>query len=439
MTTTSNVSSQAKQRLMARWRPRVLEHLDDHRHDLVGLVSELIRIPSVSGTAEENAIQDRLVGEIGSFLPDVDHWAVPLAETAAAAGFPGVEASRSEAWGLVGRLPGSHAGEAPTLMLNGHVDVVPTGDRATWARQDPFSGSSDARHVYGRGACDMKGGLAAAIWAARALAELEVPLQGDLLLACVQGEEDGGLGTFATLRRGWTADGCVIPEPTSLDLVTANAGSLTFRLTITGMAAHASRRTSGVSAVEKLMVVLPALRALEHRRNTSVDPRMRRWDVAYPIEIGRVQAGNWPSSVPDVLVAEGRLGVALGEAPEAARADFAKALRDACADDAWLRDHPVEVEWWGGQFASGQTSPEAPVVAAVRQAHQAVSPRRPAEWAAPYGSDLRLMTGLGGIPTVHYGPGDARLAHGPHERVPIDEVLSTARCLAVLALDFCVL
>ncbi len=439
MTAASNVRSETRRRLLARWRPRVLNYLNEHSAETVRLVAELVRIPSVSGSDEENTIQAHLRAQLGEFIAEVDHWPIPLPETANAPGFPGVEVARSEAWGLVGRLPGRHPDEAPSLMLNGHVDVVPAGDERTWDQSDPFGGRVDARHVYGRGSCDMKGGLVAAIWAARALAELVVPLQGDLLVACVQGEEDGGLGTFATLRRGWTADACVIPEPTSLDLVTANAGALTFRLTITGLAAHASRRTSGVSAVEKLLLVLPALRDLERRRNAIVDPRMRKWDIAYPLEIGRVHAGNWSSSVPDVAVAEGRYGVALGERPEDAQADLAAAIADVCAADPWLADHPVEIEWWGGQFASGQTDPDARIVRDLRRAHRSVSAHQQSEWGAPYGSDLRLMTSLGGVPTVHYGPGDARLAHGPSERVPVQDVLTTARTLAVLALEHCLL
>ncbi|WP_375432584.1 ArgE/DapE family deacylase [uncultured Friedmanniella sp.] len=439
MTTPARLEPDTRSANAEMWRSRVLDHLDLHAADVVQLLAELVRIPSVSGSDAENDIQAHLAGHLERAALEVDHWSVPLPETLAAPSFPGVETVRSEAWGLVGRLPGRRPGAAPSLMLNAHVDVVPAGHPSTWAGHDPFGGHVDARHVWGRGACDMKGGLVAALWAARALAELRVPLQGDLLVACVQGEEDGGLGTFATLRRGWTADACVIPEPTSLDLVTANAGSLTFRLTITGLASHASRRTSGVSAVEKFQLVLPALRTLERRRNADVDPRLQRWDIAYPLEVGRVRAGNWSSSVPDVLVAEGRYGVALGEEMDEARAAFLATVAEVNAADPWLREHPVEVEWWGGQFAPGETQVDATIAGAVRRAHRSVSARPQEEWGAPYGSDLRLMSGLGGVPTVHYGPGDAGLAHGPRERVPIDDVLTTARALAVLALEHCLL
>lgn len=422
-------------RLLARWQAPVLEFIDEHAADMVASLSDLVAIPSVSGSDEENTVQAVLAGEAAHDGLEVDHWQIPLAQTLAADGFPGTEVGRREAWGLVGRARGGGGGRS--LMLNCHVDVVPPGDLAAWHGQGPFSGAISGGLVHGRGTCDMKGGLVAAIWAVRALVQLRVPLAGDVLLACVQGEEDGGLGTFAMLGRGWRADACVIPEPTSLDLVPACAGALSFRLRVPGLAAHASRRRSGVSAVEKFWPLFGALRELEARRNETTHPLMARWDIAYPIEIGRVRAGDWSSSVPDLLVAEGRLGVALGEPPEQARAALEAAIAEACAADTWLRDHPVIVDWWGGQFAPGQTGQDAPVVAALRRAHAAASGRPQEVWGAPYGSDLRLMSGLGGVPTVHYGPGDARLAHGPREHVRADEVLTTARTLAVLALDYC--
>src|SRR4029453_18037509 len=160
----------------------------------------------------------------------------------------------------------------------------------------------------GRGACDMKGGLVAALAAVRALCRARVPLGGDLLVACVQGGEDGGLGTFAMLGRGWRADACVIPEPTGLHLVPATAGALTFRLRVPGRAVHAARRPEGGSAVEKFWPLFQALRALERARNAEVDPLLSRWEVAYPIEVGMVRGGDWASSAPDLPVAGGRPG-----------------------------------------------------------------------------------------------------------------------------------
>lgn len=417
------------------WRARVLAYVDEHAIDIVDSVSHLVRTPSISGTDAENGIQADLANGMTGLGLDVDHWQIPLTETLQSPGFPGVEVDRSEAWGLVGALRGS--GDGPSLMLNAHVDVVPPGDLATWGGSAPFSGAVRGGSVFGRGACDMKGGLVSAMWAIRALAALRVPLAGDVLLGCVQGEEDGGLGTFALLQRGWRADACVIPEPTSLHLAPASCGSLTFRLLVRGSATHASRRTSGVSAVEKFWPVFAALRRLEAERNEISHPLMARWDLPNPIEIGVVRAGEWASSVPDLLTAEGRLGVAVGEDVADARFALERAVAEVSSSDPWLREHPVDVEWWGGQFAPGLTDPASPVVSLMGRSHQAVS-RRPQEiWATPYGSDLRLMTQIGGVPTVHYGPGDASLAHGPGESVPIDEVLTATRALALAAMEHC--
>ena len=421
---------------MTSWAPRVLDEVDAGAGAAERRLAELVAVPSVGGTDAEHEIQAMLAAELSAAGLDTDHWRLPLAELLAAPDFPGVEVERDEAWGLVARLPGR--GDGPTLMLNGHVDVVPTGDPAAWSTPDPFSGRVVDGQLHGRGACDMKAGLVAATAAVTAVRRAGVPLQGDVLLACVPGEEDGGLGTFATLRRGWTADACVVPEPTGLDLVTASAGALTFRLRVPGLATHASRRTEGVSAVEKLVPVLAALQRLEAARNREVDPLMARWPLAYPLSIGRVQAGDWASSVPDLLVAEGRLGVALDEPVEQARAALEQAVAEVSAADPWLRAHPVTVEWWGGQFASGRLPAGNALAARVSAAHTAATGggTPPGSWGAPYGSDLRLLA-AGGIPTLHYGPGDAVLAHAPDERVPLAEVHTAARTLALLILDVC--
>jgi acetylornithine deacetylase len=423
-------------RPMTDWSARVLAEVDARLPETFDLLAELVRIPSVSGTDSEYEIQARLADELAGAGLEVDHWRIPLDELMAEPEFPGVEVERQEAWGLVGRLPASSSGGG-SLLLNGHVDVVPIGSPAAWSRPDAFSGQIVGDTLFGRGACDMKAGLVAALAAVQAVRRVGVPLRGELMLACVPGEEDGGLGSYAMLRRGWRADACVVPEPTGLDLVTANAGALTFRLRVPGRATHASRRSEGISAVEKFLPVLAALQALEAARNASVDPLMARWPLAYPLSIGRLAAGDWASSVPDLLVAEGRLGVVLDEPMDTARSALETAVAEACAADPWLRDHPVTVEWWGGQFASGRLPASSDLADRMAAAHSAVGGGTLQTSGAPYGSDLRLLSGIGGIPTLHYGPGDALLAHAPDERVPLAEVATAARALALLALDIC--
>jgi acetylornithine deacetylase len=283
----------------------------------------------------------------------------------------------------------------------------------------------------------MKAGAAANLAVARALAASGLTLERPFAVHAVVSEEDGGLGAFATMLRGHRGEAAVITEPTSGNVVVANAGALTFELRVPGRAAHGSARLEGHSALEAFWPVHAAIAALERERNRDPDPLFDGNPLPYPISIGRVRAGDWASSVPDLLVAEGRLGVLLDEPPADARAALERAVRDAGARDPWLRDHPVEVSWPGGQFGSGRIDATHPFVGEVVGAVRAVEGRDVALAGAPYGSDLRLYQGIGGIPTLHYGPGDVRLAHGPREEVDVAELVRTTRTLAVLAVRRC--
>jgi acetylornithine deacetylase len=141
--------------------------------------------------------------------------------------------------------------------------------------------------------------------------------------------------------------------------------------------------------------------------------------------------------VPDLVVAEGRLGVALGEPVAAARAALAEVVADVCASDPWLAKNPVRVEWVGGQFASSVLDETSPVLSLVRGAHRRITGATPDVLGAPWGSDIRLLTDLAGIPAVHYGPGDVRKAHGPDESVPVDQLVTVTRSLVMLVARAC--
>ncbi len=408
------------------------------RDRLLADLTDLLAIPSVSGTPAEVEVQAWLAERWRHEGLAVDQWDLDLDALTADPEFPGMEVERTAGLGVTATLHGD--GTGPTLLLDGHTDVVPPGDLDAWSA-DPFSARralrGDDEVLVARGASDMKAGVAA-MWAAtRAIAESGIPLRGSVVLAPVMGEEDGGLGTFALLRHGVTADMCIVPEPTGLGMVTGNGGALTFRLTVRGLAAHASMRMSGVSSIERFIPVYRALEALEARRNRVVDPIMARWPIAYPLSIGTIHAGDWASTVPDLLIAEGRLGVAIGEEVTDARAELEATVAEVCAADPWLRDHPVEVTWWGGQFASGRVDPDHPISSIVAEEHAAAFGTELDVYGGPYGSDLRLLTRIGGIPTVHYGPGTPESAHTPDEYVLVDELHQGAEALARIILRVC--
>jgi acetylornithine deacetylase len=401
--------------------------------DVVALLSDLVRVPSVTGSDAESDLQHRCAAGLRAAGLDVDAWQLDLDALRAEPDFPGTEVDRIEGYGVVGTSAGDGA---PALVLQGHVDVVPPGDLAKWPDGDPWGARIEGDTLHGRGACDMKAGVVANLLAARAVARSGATLRRPFAVHCVVSEEDGGLGAFATLRRGHLGDTAVLTEPTSGRVVVANAGALTFRLRVDGRAAHASVRHDGVSAVEAFIPLLVALQELERSRNATVDPLFDR-PVPYAISVGRVQAGDWASSVPDLLIAEGRMGVALDEDPAAARLALEAAVAQACAGDPWLRDHPATVEWYGGQYASGRLPAGDPLLGEVQSVVEAITGRTPPPGAGPYGSDLRLYAGLGGIPTLHYGPGDVAYAHAPREQVSIRETLDVTRALALLILRRC--
>ncbi len=412
---------------------RVLEAVDASR--VVERTRALVRIPTHDG--DERAAQELMAEWMASDGLDPDVWEIDLEALAEHPAYS-AELERDGALGVVGLLEGPEPDAGPTLVLNGHVDVVPPGDEDEWSAP-PFSARLEGSRIVGRGACDMKGGLVAALEAVRAVGEAGPALAGRVRLQSVVGEEDGGTGTLAAVLRGHVGDGAVVLEPTRLAVVTAQAGALNFRIRVRGRAAHGALRTDGVSAVEKFEVVHRALRALEVGRTERLggDPLFEGYEVPFPISVGRVRAGDWPSSVPGSLVAEGRYGVAVGEDPSEARAELEAAVADAASDDPWLREHPPSVEWWGGRFEPASTDPDDPLVRCLVEAHEDLAGSAPSVVGVPYGADMRLLVNQGGTPTVCYGPGDVRLAHGPDESVEVGELMAAARAVALLILRFC--
>ena len=391
--------------------------------DLAALVS----IASLTGAEAEVQTEAALRMTLAGL--EVERTDVPAADVAADADFPGVEVARASHPVVAGTLRGAEAGRR--VMIAGHVDVVGAGDELQWT-SPPFDARVRDGALFGRGACDMKGGVVAGLAALRALREAEVELAGEALLLTVPGEEDGGAGMLAAIRLGHTAEWAVITEPTALDVVTSQAGAITATVTIHGRSAHAAFRRRGVSAFEKLLPVHAALVRNEEERNAAeTDPAMRALGLPYPTSFGRVAAGEWSSSVPDRLVAEVRYGVRLGQTPAEAEAELREVVAEACAGDDWLREHPAEVEITGARMASAAVASDHPLAWSVAETARDVLGRLPAFVGVPYGSDARLLIDQGATPTVLYGPGDPNLAHAPDEHVALEDVARCARVLAV--------
>jgi acetylornithine deacetylase len=335
------------------------------------------------------------------------------------AGVPQDVAGRREV--LVARRPGRDGAAARSLLLNGHLDVVPSGDAALWSHP-PFAPTTTEGWMGGRGAGDMKGGWAMAVLALSALLEVSDPA-GDLTFVGVIEEECTGNGTLASVRAGVLADAVVLPEPTDLTLMTSGVGVLWLDVEVTGRQGHALAAPDGVSALEAAGDVAAALRRVAAELNAELpEPR-------YHINIGTFTAGEWRSTVPG----SARLGVRIGfpEAwePDEAQAWVVRRLRAGLADHPWLSAHPPTVTPSGFR-AWGYALPEgSALAAAVEQAHAAVHGEVPETVSTNGTTDARFYLNEGGVPALCYGP-RTRGMHGVDEAIELASIVDGARVLA---------
>jgi len=391
------------------------------------LTEELVKVKSITG--DEGEVQDLVARRLADAGAAVERIEVDPADARRDPDWPGEEMPRDRLPIVFGRL-GKPGGRR--IVLVGHVDVVPEGDLATWSH-DPWAAERVGDRVYGRGAVDMKGGVASILAVAKALTTTGIAdqLDGEVLIASVPSEEDGGQGMLAAIRAGATGDMAVITEPTGLDVVIAHAGAITFKLTVPGVAAHASVRREGISALEKLQVLVKALEADETARNSAeTDPLMTAHGLPYATIIGKVSGGVWASSVIDKLEVEGRYGVKLGQTWRDAEHDLLRAIDDANESDPFLRQHPATVELTGGRFSSSRVPADHPLPVGLAAVVGAMTGSHPEFAGEPYGADMRLLVNEGNTPTVIFGPGDKRVAHSADEWVSVTEVAECARVLA---------
>lgn len=415
-------------------RQAIHEAVQARRDRIVRVLLDLVEVPSV--TNHEGAVQEVVERHYAQRGLEIDRWeATPeeIADHVVHVGEQEVYANRPN---LVGIRAGTGGTGARSLMLQGHIDTVDPGDASMWSH-DP-RGEATPDRVYGRGAADMKGGIATYITVLDILDDLGVRLAGDLLLASSVGEEDGGLGALSTMLRGHRADAALISEPTNLDIVLAGGGSLVFRITIHGKSAHGAARNKGVSAVEKFYPIFHDLLAWEAERNQALShPLYDGYDNKFPISVGVVRAGTWASTVPEVLVAEGRLGFLPGETIEGMQQQAEERIMAAAAMDHWLREHPPVIEWFGGQFASSEIKPDEPVAQVLAGAHRAMTGQDARFVGLTGGLDARLLINIGGIPTAVYGAGNIDHVHCADEWIGINDLLTAIEVTTVTTIEWC--
>ena len=412
---------------------RISDAVDARRDETVALLQSLVRVPSV--TNSEGEVQKVVMNACGVRDLAIDSWEATPDEIAGYHDHVGEQTVYEGRTNVAAVRRGTGGGRS--ILLNAHVDTVENGDPATWT-QDPLGAEIVGDLLYGRGSCDMKGGLTSYLAAFDALDALGIRLAGDATVLATVGEEDGGVGALSTILRGYKADAVLITEPTRLALVTAQGGSLVFRMTIVGKSAHAAVRDEGVSAFEKFVPIFQDLLAFEAERNAAIDhPLYAPIANKIPINIGIVRTGVWASTVPESLVAEGRVGLVAGEDVDEFKAQVVDRIMKVANADPWLREHPPMIEWFGGQFAPAETSPDSPIAQSISAAHAAVTGTPPPVEGVTYGADMRLFTLIGDMPCVMYGAGDVTVAHHADEHISITELLTATKTIACMLVDWC--
>ncbi|MGA9277841.1 M20 family metallopeptidase [Ilumatobacter sp.] len=411
-----------------------MEQPESNEHDHVAQRTlELVAAPSETGS--EHPAIDLIASWLGPVADEVDAWVTPMADLETDPAYPGREVERDEVPVVAARIVGARPG--PTVVLTGHADVVPVGDRAKWTR-DP-AGELDGDVLYGRGSADMKGGVVAAVEAFTRIANGDRDFAGELCFVAVPGEEDGGTGTLAAIRRGWTGDCVIVPEPTSgadgPQVVVAHGGALTYTIEVDGRSAHAATRLLGESALDHFLTVYAAVGELEREVNEAEqNPAMTATGLPYPTTVGVVNGGVWASNVMEQISAELRVGVTIDESIQEAEQRFERTLRAAIAGDPWLDAHPPRIERTGAAFGSSSIDPGHVLVSALRDAAESESGVRPGTIGVPYGCDMALWRREAGAACAVYGPGDIAHAHAVDEQVSIAEVVLTSRILEATVL-----
>ncbi|HEV3486549.1 MAG TPA: acetylornithine deacetylase/succinyl-diaminopimelate desuccinylase family protein, partial [Vicinamibacterales bacterium] len=412
---------------------RIVKAVDDAADEIVAFTSDLIRIPTVNPPGDWYVDCARLIGSrLAQCGFEVDY--------VAAEGRP-EHTPQHPRVNVVGRQRG--ASLRPLVHLNGHFDVVPAG--AGWTL-DPFGGIVRGRRIYGRGACDMKAGVAAALYAVEAIRRAGVQLSGSVEISGTVDEESGGFAGVAYLceqrriHRDRT-DCVIIPEPLNVDRIcVGHRGVYWFEVTTHGRIGHGSMPFLGVNAIEHMGMLLEDIRR-------TLAPALASRVTAMPIvpdaarratlNINGIDGGQPVGGIQTPCVADRCRAVfdrrfLLEEGFDTARAEIVELL-ERCAQrtDAFryeLRDLMV--------VPPVQTPADAPVIRALEAGVRHVLGREAAHVASPGTYDHKHVDRLGGVTQcVAYGPGLLDLAHQPDEWCSIDDLLSATKVLALAVME----
>lgn len=412
----------------------ILAAVDEAFERQVGFTQDLVRFPSLRG--QEHTAQDFLFEAMRARDLAMDRWAIEVSDIENHPGFSPVKVDYSNAINVVGsHRPREEKGRS--LILNGHVDVVPTGPLEMWS-DPPFEPHVEGDWLYGRGTGDMKAGIAANIYALDALKSLGYRPAARLHLQSVTEEECTGNGALSCLVRGYRAEAAIIPEPMDGKLVRANVGVLWFRVHLRGVPVHVLQAGSGSNAIEAAFPLISALHEVEERWNLEKDSQPYFEGAEHPINlnIGKIAGGDWASSVPAWCSFDCRISIYPGWKPEERAREIEDCLRAAAQKHPFLANNPPDVEW-NGFFAEGYVLEEgSDAERLLEQVHQASHGQTLESMVTPAYLDGRVFVLYDNCPCLVYGPYSEGI-HGFDERVSLSSVRRVTGSIALFIAEWC--
>lgn len=406
----------------------------NNEEKVISFLQDLLRIPSVTGN--EKPIQEFMANYLDNLGLEVDMFVPSLEELKNHEGFVPVDSSYNDRPNVVATLKG--CGDGQSLLFNGHVDVIPEGAPENW-QFGPWSGDIHDGKMYGRGASDMKSGVAAMTMAVEAVKSMKIKLKGDIILESVMDEELSGNGTLACVMRGYKADAGICCETSSMCVQPGSIGRIWFEVHIKGKEAGIQRRFEGVNAIELGCLVNEIISDFERKRLETVTHDLYpSIETAIPCMIGEFHSGTYNSAFPDSCILKGSMATVPGEDSDEWKAALTNYIVEKSAEQSgWLKDNPPTV-LFKGYFAEPSSIPvDSPIVKTLSKSFESVMGEKPTISGREGAADIRFLNKYGDTPTVIFGPGRTEQMHANNEWVSIEDYLNSIKILIQTIVDWC--
>lgn len=398
----------------------------------IKFIQKLVSFPSI--LHHELEVQQYMTYSLKQMGLKVDVFDVDISSISKLPGYSPTDWSYEKKPQVVGILKSDYS-NGHSLVLNGHVDVVPPGSLCYWS-YDPWSGTINGDRLYGRGAGDMKSGVAAMIYATKAIQKAGVKLLGDIIIQIVTEEECTGSGALACLARGYKGEGCLSPECFGQKAILGTGGILWLKTIIRGMPGHPLASHLTINPIDKAYYLIQSLKKLENQWNNILHPEFKK--IQHPINFvtGTIQAGQWTSMTPDNCIFTTRIGFYPGIKPEEAKKMILKHLREFINADPWLKQNPPEFKWYGFHCQGYTMDSNNKLIKTIANAHKKVTGKDINFEYTAATSDARFWPLYYGLPSTCYGPSGGNF-HGHDEYVNLSSVLETTKVIAEFIMKWC--